>query len=148
MRIVLDTNVLIDGFNDSYSFAKRIIDEVSAGKLQAFANSQTIRENRLILGRLIKDDRYRREMESFFDQIVKVENRRTVSVVVDPEDNKILESAVESGAEYLITRDNDLLAIGQYDDVKIVEPGTFWAVYSDDDDGLWRQWTNYVTKRP
>jgi predicted nucleic acid-binding protein len=66
-------------------------------------------------------------------------------VVRDPEDNKILESAVESRAEYLITSDNDLLTLGEYDNVKIVNPTQFWAQYKDEGQDLWAQWTKFIT---
>lgn len=141
MKIVLDTNVLITAFKDEYSYQKRIIDEISAGRVQAFANRQTLRENKLILGRLITDDSYRAELDNFFAQVEEVENHRNVRIVSDPEDSKILESAVEAGADYLISEDNHLLEIGSYQGVKIVEPGQFWAVYSEMIDGdPWQKW--------
>ena len=141
MKVVLDTNVLIDGFKDEYSYQKRIIDEIAAGRIQAAANRQTLRENRLILKRLITDSSYIVEMENFFTQIEEVENRRQIRIVSDPEDNKILESAVESKADYLITEDHALLEIGEHQGVKIVVPGQFWAKYSDMVEGdPWHKW--------
>ena len=53
MKVVLDTNVIIDGFKDEYSYEKQIIDAVRAGEIAAYANRQTIQENRLIMWRLI-----------------------------------------------------------------------------------------------
>lgn len=142
MKVVLDTNVLIDGFKDEYSYQKRIIDEITAGRLQAFANHQTLRENRLILGKLIVDDSYRAELEDFFSQIEEVVNRRQIRAVSDPEDNKILESAVEAGADYLITEDHALLELTPFQGVKIVEPGQFWASYIDQADA--DPWQKYL----
>src|SRR4051812_14308478 len=110
IKVVLDTNVLIDAFRDEYSYPKRIIDEVIHGRISAYANNQTLRENRFILNKLIQDDSYKAEMESFFEQVIPVQNRRQVRIVEDPEDNKILESAVEAGADYLISEDNHLLS--------------------------------------
>jgi predicted nucleic acid-binding protein len=75
-----------------------------------------------------------------------VVNRRQIRIVSDPEDNKILESAVEAEADYLITSDNALLKIGNYQNVKIVNPSEFWANYKDEGMDLWKQWTNYITK--
>jgi putative PIN family toxin of toxin-antitoxin system len=148
MKVVLDTNVLIDGFRDEYSYQKRIINEIAAGRMEAAANRQTLRENRLILNRLITDTSYRTEMENFFAQIEEVENHRNVRIVSDPEDNKILESAVESKSDYLITEDHALLEIGQYEGVKIVVPGQFWAIYSEVIDGdPWQKWIRtYIDK--
>ncbi len=144
MKIVLDTNVLIDAFRDEYSYQKRIIDEVIHGRLEAFANRQTLRENHLILKRLIEDENYKVELESFFGQIGVVENRRTVHIVSDPEDNKILESAVEAQADYLITEDNALLEIVEYEGVKIVTPVAFWKMYEELTDDPWAKWIKFV----
>ena len=147
MKVVLDTNVLITAFKDEYSYQKRIIDEIIKGKISAFANHQTIRENRLILSRIIYDDSYKRELEDFFSQLTVVENPHTIHVVEDPEDNKILESAVESGSEYLISEDHHLLQLKSFRNVKIVEPIEFWKMYEEETgDDPWKKWISYVTK--
>ncbi len=146
MRIVLDTNVLIDAFRDEYSYEKRIIDEVINGSLEAFANNQTLRENKLILNQLISSADYEQTMRDFFGQVNPVQNRRQISVVSDPEDNKILESAVEAKADYLITKDNSLLSIKEYQAVEIVTPIEFWTKYKDEGQDLWKQWSEFVQK--
>lgn len=46
-------------------------------------------------------------------------------VVDDPDDNKFIECAVEGHAAYLVSRDNDLLRIGRYDKVQIVDDSEF-----------------------
>src|SRR4051812_20206343 len=132
MRIVLDTNVLINGFKDEYSYEKKIIDAVIAGEIEAYANRQTLRENKLIVSQLIDNDEYRHDLDNLFAQINWVINRRQIHVVQDPEDNKILESAVEAEAEYLITSDNDLLKLEEYQNIQIINPGQFWAKYKDE----------------
>ncbi len=147
MKVVLDTDVLINGFKDEYSYEKKIIDAVIAGEIEAYANRQTLRENKLIVNQLIDNNDYRRDLDSLFAQINWVVNRRNVHIVSDPEDNKILESAVEAGAEYLITGDNDLLRLEEYQKVKIINPGQFWAKYKDDGMDLWKQLTNFITKK-
>lgn len=145
MKVVLDTNVLIDAFRDEYSYQKRIIDEIIHGRLEAFANRQTLRENHLILKRLIEDEQYKRELDDLFAQIGVVENHRTVHIVSDREDNKILESAVEARADYLITEDHALLEIKEYQGVKIVEPVVFWKMYEELTDDPWAKWVKFVS---
>ena len=70
MRIVLDTNVLINGFKDEYSFEKRIINEVVAGRVEAFANRQTLRENKLISSQLIENEAYQKICKSYFPKLI------------------------------------------------------------------------------
>ncbi|PIR96369.1 MAG: putative toxin-antitoxin system toxin component, PIN family [Candidatus Doudnabacteria bacterium CG10_big_fil_rev_8_21_14_0_10_42_18] len=145
MKIVIDTNVLINGFKDDYSYEKKIIDEVINGNIEAFANKQTFQENKLLLSKIIKSDDYRKQLNDFFAQAGSVINKRRIRAVRDPEDNKILESAVEAKADYLITSDNDLLTMTKYQNVKIVTPGQFWVKYKDEGMDLWRKWTNFIS---
>lgn len=147
MKIVLDTNVLINGFKDDYSYEKKIIDAVIAGEIEAYANKQTLRENKLIASQLIDNDDYKHDLDNLFAQINWVFNRRQIRIVNDPEDNKILESAVEAGAEYLITSDNHLLQLEEHQGVQIINPGQFWAKYKDEGVNLWKQWTAFITKK-
>lgn len=147
MKIVLDTNVLIDAFADEYSYEKRIIDEVISGRIEAFANNQTLRENKLILKQLITSPDYEAVMNDLFSQINAVANRRQIHIVSDPEDNKILESAVEAKADYLITKDNALLRIKKYQSIEMATPIEFWSKYKDEGQDLWKQWTKFLTSK-
>lgn len=146
-KIVLDTNVLINGFKDDYSYEKKIIDAVIAGEIEAYANRQTLRENKLISAQLIDNNDYKQDLDSLFSQINWVLNRRQIRAVSDPEDNKILESAVEARADYLITNDNALLDLKKYQGIKIVTPPQFWANYKDEGMDLWKQWANFIASK-
>ncbi|GAC1412651.1 MAG: putative toxin-antitoxin system toxin component, PIN family [Candidatus Doudnabacteria bacterium] len=146
MKVVLDTNVLITAFKDEYSYQKQIIDEIIAGRIEAFANNQTLRENKLILNNLIQDQSYKKELENFFSQVNSVINRKLIKIVYDPEDNKILESAVEAKADYLITEDKALLELNPFQGIKIVEPIAFWKDYEvGQGNDPWQKWIKFVS---
>ena len=145
MKIVLDTNVIIDGIKDDYSYEKQIIDAVRAGDIEAYANHETMSENKLIMRRLIENPEYEQEINDLMSQINRVINRKQINIVRDPEDNKILESAVEAGADYLVTRDNDLLSLESYEGIEIVNPSQFWVRYKDEGNDLWKQWTGFFS---
>lgn len=146
MKVVLDTNILIEGIKDEYSYEKQIIDAIRSGEIEAFANNQTLRENKLIMKRLVVNEEYTSEITDLFSRITEVVNRKQIHVVRDPEDNKILESAVESNSEYLITNDNDLLILGSFKNVKIVTPAQFWTKYNDENNDLWKQWAGFFSQ--
>jgi uncharacterized protein len=146
MKVVLDTNVLITAFKDDYSYQKQIIDEVSAGRVEAYANRQTLKENRFILEKLIEDNSYKRELDSFFAQINPVDNPHLIHVVSDPEDNKILESAVVAQADYLVTEDKALLELNPFQGVRIVQPVEFWKIYQEEiGDDPWQKWIRHIS---
>jgi putative PIN family toxin of toxin-antitoxin system len=46
----------------------------------------------------------------------------------DPDDDKYVAAAVEAGAAYLVTGDDDLLALGAFEQVAIVRPRTFLTI--------------------
>jgi putative PIN family toxin of toxin-antitoxin system len=48
----------------------------------------------------------------------------------DPDDNKILDLAIFSGAKYIITGDKDLLSLGKYKDIMIITPTDFLNLQS------------------
>ena len=61
------------------------------------------------------------------EKIAGVANRvtpaQTLDVIKeDPDDNRILECAVEAGSGYIVTADKDLLRLGAYGQIKIVTP--------------------------
>ena len=49
----------------------------------------------------------------------------------DPADNQVLETAVVGKCDYLVTRDKDLLSVGNYNQVQIVTPHQFLAKFGD-----------------
>jgi putative PIN family toxin of toxin-antitoxin system len=47
------------------------------------------------------------------------------AVPSDPDDNRVLECAVEAGSEFVVTGDNDLLRLGSYGRIQIVRAAEF-----------------------
>ena len=53
----------------------------------------------------------------------------TIKVVVnDPKDDMVVACAIKAKAQYIITRDDDMLRIGKYKGIKIVEPEEFMKI--------------------
>jgi putative PIN family toxin of toxin-antitoxin system len=46
----------------------------------------------------------------------------------DPEDIKVVAAAVEGNASFVVTQDNDLLALGEFQGVRMVEPPEFYQL--------------------
>ncbi|MCB0153712.1 MAG: putative toxin-antitoxin system toxin component, PIN family [Anaerolineae bacterium] len=46
----------------------------------------------------------------------------------DPDDNKFIECALEGRANFIVTRDSDLLRLNQYQSIEIVDDEAFLAV--------------------
>ncbi len=146
LKIVIDTNLLIDGVEDFYNFPSRIIDHVISGNLEAYANRSTLRENKLLASRKITDTAYLKKLEYFFELVKPVETPDRLEVVEDRDDNKILESAVAAGADYLITSDKHLLKLEKYRGTRIVRPAEFWSRWEEEGEGGWQKWlSNFIS---
>ncbi|MBX4187237.1 MAG: putative toxin-antitoxin system toxin component, PIN family [Candidatus Doudnabacteria bacterium] len=145
LKVVIDTNLLIDGSEDFYNYGNRIIDLVISGQIEAYANKATLRENKFLADKKIADQGYLKKLEYFYDTVRQVKNAERLDVVEDSEDNKILESAVASEANYLITSDRHLLKLEKYQGVKIVRPAEFWSRYEDEGEG-WTKWIKNFIK--
>ena len=146
MRVVIDTNLLIDGAKDDFNYGNRIIDEVIAGRIKAFANHATLRENSLLAAKKISDQQYLQKLSKFFEAVQNVELSKKLDVVEDKEDNKLIESAVAAQADYLISADRHLLKLGNYGKIQIVTPQEFWNRYEDETGTGWQKWINQFIK--
>jgi putative PIN family toxin of toxin-antitoxin system len=145
-KIVIDTNLLIDGSEDAYNYGNRIIDAVIAGNLEAYVNRATLAENRKIAPKKIKDADYLNKLNYFFDAVKIVDSGERLDVVEDKEDNKFVEAAVESGADYIITADHHLLKLEKYKGIRVVRPAEFWNIFEDQTQDGWRAWMRNFIK--
>jgi len=50
----------------------------------------------------------------------------TIRLSRDPDDDKFLECAVGGRAAYIVTADNDLLSLGEIENIPIVDVPMFW----------------------
>ncbi|NMB48337.1 putative toxin-antitoxin system toxin component, PIN family [Candidatus Kuenenbacteria bacterium] len=142
MKIVVDTNILMDAWSDNFSYASRIVEAVISGELQAVASHKIWREYQLILERLVNDQKHYDLANRFFQAIEMIEVRRRVDVVkYDRDDNKFFACAEEAGAEYIISNDMHLIEVGEYKGIRAMKPKDFWLEYeseSNGGDGGWK----------
>jgi predicted nucleic acid-binding protein len=56
-------------------------------------------------------------------------------VVRDPNDDMVVACALEARADYIVTRDKDLLSLGTYEGIRIVTPRQFLDLLERSGDG-------------
>lgn len=144
MRIVLDTNVLIDGFQDDYCAEARLIDAVRAGALMAVATHPVRKEYQLILRRLISDADYKKRIEEFFAALEDVDPEFVDVTIDDEEDMKFLEAAFGGEVDAVVTNDRHLLDIGEADGIDIITPEEAVSRYEEEGEGA-SQWQSLVS---
>ncbi|MEO6077927.1 MAG: putative toxin-antitoxin system toxin component, PIN family [Candidatus Andersenbacteria bacterium] len=144
MRVVLDTNVLIDGFNDDFCSEAKLIDAVTEGSITAIASHKMLGEYRLILRRLIDDREYRTKLENFFAMLEDADPEHVDAVIDDKEDLKFLEAAIGGEADVVITSDKHLLDVGEVDGVRVLTPDEAWRRAQEENGGS-QEWQSFVT---
>jgi len=150
MKIILDTNVLINGVQDENSHTYKIISACISGDIQAYASKKTQNEYYLLGERMIKDQEYLNILDDFYEtlKVVKPKNKNHI-IDDDHEDDKFLDVAEECQADYIVSADHHLLDLELFDDTKIVEPTDFWHIYREsenDDEGEsdWKDWASSI----
>ena len=151
VKVVIDTNILIDAWRDDLSYTRKIIDEVLKGNISAYASHKIWKEYQLILDKLVSDPAHLELANNFFSYVEVVEPKRRVNVVkYDREDNKFFEAALEAGAAYIISNDIHLFEVGEFEGVRAIKPKDFWLEYMKGQDGEgkqeWQDWMKGVMR--
>lgn len=125
-KIVLDTNILISaiGFGGK---PRAILSLTLEYKVQAITSRILLAELEEVIGKKFPKLVY--ELSIIRKRINKkftlVQPKNTLHIVRDPDDNRVLEAAVEGNCDYIVTGDIDLLEIKDYKNIKIVTPDEF-----------------------
>ena len=126
-RIVVDTNILI-----SASFWRgnpyKIIALGIERKVKIFSSREILEEYAASLRRDFKtpEKEINERINLLLGFVKIVEPKTTVSVVEDdPDDNKIIEAALDANARFIVTGDKHLLKIKKFKGIEIVTPKEF-----------------------
>lgn len=136
MRSVFDTNVLISALLFEHGKPGQAF-RIALRRGHVLCSAPVLEELSDVLGRR-KFDRYvtpaeREEfLEAFIARATFVEPAEAISACRDPKDNKLLELAAAGGAQYLVTGDDDLLALHPFREIAILSPGQFLDVTRTD----------------
>ena len=132
-RVVLDTNILISAALRRQGLPRAVLDAVRAVNGVLLFSSETFDELRSRLHRP-KFDRYvsREGRSIYLAQLVVVSEWVSITGAKlgcrDPDDDKLLETALVGEADCLITGDRDLLAVYPFHDIPILTPAGFLEI--------------------
>ena len=124
-RIVFDTNVLISATLWDSSVAQKFLFRCIKENIQIFSSQEIIEEYKEILARDF--DYEEQEIGEILERVLQfltlVTPIKKVDVIKeDADDNKIIDCALESKAEYIISYDKHLLNLKEYNGTKIIRP--------------------------
>lgn len=130
MNVVFDTNVYISALVFPGGVCDQIFRLAHSGKFDLHVSPDILSELKEVLMRKFKFTEG--ESEDIIDRVLAVAKltypRFRASQIEHPDaDNRILECARESGADYLVTGDKKhILPLKVFGETRIVEPGTFF----------------------
>lgn len=136
IRVTPDTNVLVSGVLTRHGPAGAVVAAWAEGTIDLVVGEQILREFKRVLVRPRIRERYHVSSDTA-DAIAGVLREFCVMadagdvprvVARDPDDDIILAYALSGNADYVVTRDDDLLALGEYRGIPILTPEQFLAV--------------------
>jgi putative PIN family toxin of toxin-antitoxin system len=125
IKVVPDTNVLIAAaLNKSYCYDWLFGGSEPLATYALYTSEEILSElSRKLSGRFnFQRDEIVRYLSALDGICAKVRPSKEINAVRDPNDNIILECAVEARADLVITFDKDLLALKRYENIQIAHP--------------------------
>ena len=127
-KITADTNIFISSFICVSAVAVKVIDLAEEGLCEIAVSEEIIKEfKRVAKVKFGWDEAQNTVAEEVLRGLCNVvKPSLKVNVVkIDPDDDSIIECALEARSEYIVTGDKHLLDIGQYKGIKIITTAEF-----------------------
>jgi putative PIN family toxin of toxin-antitoxin system len=134
MRAVVDTNILIRAVIKPSGTVGPILRRLARAEFELIYSRALLEEllEKLALPRL--RDKYSITEDAVADLVALLALRAelvapdfAVTVCRDPEDNKVIEAALAGHANCIVTGDDDLLTLHQYESIDFIAPREFIA---------------------
>jgi putative PIN family toxin of toxin-antitoxin system len=128
LKVVLDTNILISAILFGGK-PRQILEKAIRGEIRLCLSEPILEELKGVLQR--SKFGYSPEMIQFiFTELTGIADfvnpsERIDVVLEDPEDNRILECAVEGKANYIISGDSHLLKLNRYRNIEVLDAAAF-----------------------
>ena len=127
MKITLDTNVLISA-TFWHGDSDKIIEKVESKEIELVLSKEIIEEFAKVLKYKDIQEKIKNknlEMKRTVEKIISiskiVEPLEKLNIVnEDPDDNKILECAKSGEVDFIISNDNHLLKLKEFENIKII----------------------------
>ena len=134
MNIVCDTNILVSGLLFGGN-PRNIIRAASRGLVTNYISAPILRELEDVLSRPkfgLRSEEVHEIMALVRDTFDFIEPHLVIEAVTsDPDDDRILEAAVASNAQYIVSGDKHLLKLGQWEEIPIVTAEVFISEVTD-----------------
>lgn len=122
MRVVLDTNIFISALASPGGQAEKAVLGAVNGRFELAISKPIIHEVLVVLARkFARDPEELARVAVFLSELGDVvKPRKTLHVLRDEPDNRILECALSAHAKIIVTGDRAMLNLGDYKGIRIV----------------------------
>lgn len=136
LRAVFDTVVFVRALLNVRSVCGRLLFAYQ-GQYRLVLSTPVVVEILQVISReelVGKIERRSAYLEAIAGLLASFSHAESVEIAVipptsrDPKDDKFLATASAAQADYLVSEDNDLLVLGQYDSVQIVNAASFLGI--------------------
>ena len=128
LRVVLDTNVYVAALGHPKGKSAKILAAAGTADYQLLISTAIVRELARVLREVWEwqDEPVQRAVRVVAQMAEIISPRRTLDVVAaDPDDNRILECAVEGRADLIVSNDHHLLDLSIYENIPVVAAPDF-----------------------
>jgi len=136
LTVVLDTNIIVSASISRSDSPYQVVQAWRRREIMVVLSRAIVEEVTEVLGRPYSREKHHITeadiatlRQSLERQAMMVVPKVHLDVIEDdPDDDRVLECAVEGGADYLVTGDHHLLALGRYRGIPIVNAKEFLTI--------------------
>ncbi len=131
LKIVLDSNIIISAITFS-GYPEVVLNLVRTNLLVGIISEEIINEILEVLSKkfFLSKSSVKKTKEDLSRGFTSIIPLKKVNIARDPDDNKIIEAAIEGGCDFIVTGDKDLLELKTYKNIKILTPKDFLEEFS------------------
>ena len=133
VRAVLDTNVLVSGLVAKQGPPRQVLDAWLEGRYTIVTSLYLVEELTHVLSYpriaerlLMNDEEVEALLAALLSQAAVTPGQlRLPGVTRDPKDDAVVACAKEGEADYIVSGDQDLLVLGEYEGIQVITPRQF-----------------------
>ena len=134
IKLAVDTNTLISSLGWKDSKPRKVVDGCLSEKWILVESIALLKEFLKVIQRpkfnFISEDDKKEFIVNLINVCEVVEPKKKVNVIKeDPEDNMVLECALEGRVDYLISGDEHLLKLKEHEGIKILSASDFLKIF-------------------
>ena len=125
MNVVFDTNVLISSTLWDKSVSQKLLFKLIDSDIKIYTSKEIIQEYSKVINRdfYYSQEEISRVTSTLLPLLTNISPIEKLNVIKeDPDDNKIIECAIASKSDYIITYDKHLLKLQKFRDIIIIKP--------------------------